>query len=145
MKSNRGASIILNMDTKAADIMSTEVITAHEDMTLEDVLKLLINGRITGLPVVDAKGRMRGILSDMDILNQITKAKSLKPDAFQKPIMYSTKVLTVRENTPLPEILDKFQKTKYRRLPVVNAKGKLVGIITRRDLMRLFYYRARLL
>lgn len=131
-------------ETTAKEIMSTELIHATEDMTLEEALKVLVNHRITGLPVVDRRGRMKGVLSEYDILTQISRAKRMKADTFQQKITFSKKVDAIRETTPLKRIVKEFIDTKYRRLPVVDKKGKLVGIITRRDLMRVFYYRARL-
>lgn len=131
-------------ETTAKEIMSTELIHATEDMTLEEALKVLVNHRITGLPVVDRQGRMKGVLSEYDILTQISRAKRMKADTFQQKITFSKKVDAIRETTPLKRIVKEFIDTKYRRLPVVDKKGKLVGIITRRDLMRVFYYRARL-
>ncbi len=134
-----------NSETTAKEIMSTELVHATEDMTIEEALKILINHRITGLPVVDGKGKMTGVLSEYDILSQIAKAKQMKAELFQERIVYSKKVDAILESTPLKSIMKEFIDTKYRRLPVVDKKGKLVGIITRRDLMRVFYYRARLL
>jgi len=131
-------------ETTAQEIMSTELIHATEDMTLEEALKVLVNHRITGLPVVDRNGRMKGVLSEYDILTQISRAKKMKVETFQQRITYSKKVDAIRETTPLKKIVKEFIETKYRRLPVVDKRGKLVGIITRRDLMRVFYYRGRL-
>jgi CBS domain-containing protein len=130
--------------TTAREIMSTELLNATDGMTVEEALKLLINSRITGLPVVDKGGKMVGVLSEYDILVQIAGAKSLKPEVFQQKITYSTKADSITEETPIQEIMKRFIDSKYRRLPVVNPEGRLVGIITRRDLMRVFYYRARL-
>ena len=132
------------MNTTAKEIMSTELMHATEGMTIEDALKVLINSRITGLPVVDKKGKLIGVMSEYDILVHISKAKSMKPEVFQEAITYSPTADSIEENTPITEIMKQFIELKFRRLPVVNSSGKLVGIITRRDLMRVFYYRARL-
>lgn len=132
------------MHTTASEIMSKEVMTIREGMTVEDALKLLINARITGMPVVNSKGKMIGVISDYDILQQLSDGKSLKPVSFRKPVKFSKKPEVVDEKTPLGEIVRLFIDLKYRRLPVTNASGKLVGIITRRDLMKLFYYRSKL-
>src|SRR5690606_24103632 len=130
--------------TTAKDIMSTELIQATEQMTIEEALKILINNRITGLPVVDNTGKMKGVVSEYDLLNQIAKSKKMDSKVFGECIHFSSKVDFITEDTPLSTIMKEFISTKYRRLPVLNQDGKLVGIITRRDLMRVFYYRARL-
>ena len=131
-------------ETTAKEIMTRDVIQATEDMTIEEALIVLINHRITGLPVVNKKGKMTGVISEYDILNQISDTKKKSSKVFQQKIAYSTEVEAISEDMPLSKIVLEFIDTKFRRLPVVDKKGKLVGIITRRDLMRVYYYRARL-
>jgi CBS domain-containing protein len=131
-------------ETTAKEIMTRDIIRATEDMTIEEALKTLINHRVTGLPVVDQKGKMTGVISEFDILQHIAKAKAKNSKVFQEKIVYSKKVDAIPETTPLSAIVKEFVDSKYRRLPVVDGNGNLVGIITRRDLMKVFYYRARL-
>lgn len=131
-------------ETTAKEIMTRDLIRATDDMTIEEALKTLINYKVTGLPVVDAKGKMKGVISEYDILNQISASNKKKAKVFQEKIEYSKKIEAISEDTPLSEIVAGFIDTKYRRLPVVDRRGNLVGIITRRDLMRVYYYRARL-
>ena len=132
------------MDTKAADIMSTDVLTVRDGISIEEALKILINHRITGMPVVNKKGKMVGVMSEFDILSQVADANEIGSEAFHAPANYSHKVDSVLNSAPLEDILKRFIKSRYRRLPVTDKGGKLLGIITRRDLMRDFYYRAKL-
>ncbi len=132
------------IETTAKEIMSRDLVHATEDMTIEEALKALINHRITGLPVVNLSGQMTGVLSEYDILTHISKSKKKNALVFQDKISYSKKVDAIGEDTPLSEIVTEFIETKYRRLPVIDKAGILVGIITRRDLMKVYYYRARL-
>ena len=133
------------MQTLAKDIMSTNLITLTEQATVEDALKVLINARVTGVPIVDGKsGVMVGVLSEFDIIKHIGKKKSLKDDAFKERIRYSKKAKAIETTTPLSEIVKLFVDFKYRRLPVVDENKKLVGVITRRDIMRVFFYRSKL-
>jgi CBS domain-containing protein len=131
-------------NTVAQEIMSSELITVLEDETVEGALKALINNRVTGLPVVNRDGRLVGVFSEYDIIKQISRHGRLTPAIFQDRIEYSHEAFTVAPNTSLTEIVEHFLSAKYRRIPVVDAQGRLVGIITRRDLMRVFYYRATL-
>jgi len=124
--------------------MTRDLIRATEDMTIEEALKVLINHKVTGLPVVDSKGKMKGVISEYDILTQISGSTKKHAEIFQEQITYSKKIDSITEDTPLSKIVSEFIDTKYRRLPVVDDNGNLVGIITRRDLMRVYYYRARL-
>ncbi len=133
------------MDTIAADIMSNEVLTIKDGISVEEALKLLINSRITGMPVVDEKGKMIGVMSEFDILAQIAAESSMKPEVFKKPAQYTHKVDSISEKAPLTEVIERFITSKYRRLPVTDKNGRLMGIITRRDLMRVFYYRSKLI
>ena len=141
---SKASSKSSDVTTIAKDIMATELVNATENTTIEEALKILVNYKITGLPVVDAKGKMMGVLSEYDILKQLASGKKHGNDVFQKKIEFSRKVDAIIETTPLSKIMDEFVETRYRRLPVIDKKGKLVGIITRRDLMRVFYYRSKL-
>lgn len=128
----------------ARDVMSTAVSTLKADATLEIALKALVNKKVTGMPVVDANKKMIGMLSEYDILKQIAKQKKMNAEVFQQVIEYASNVQTISDDTPLHEIVHLFVNAKFRRLPVVNEKNELVGIITRRDLMKVYYYRATL-
>lgn len=131
------------MKTTAKDIMTSKMIVAKEGMNIEDAVKLLVNNRITGLPVVDGQGKMIGILSEYDIIARVGKEEKIEPSLFKDRIPFSTTVETVVEDTPLNEVLDRFIQLKCRRLPVLDSKGHLVGIISRRDVMKVLYYRAK--
>ena len=132
------------MQTTAREIMSTEVLTARVGMSLEEAIKLLVNNKITGLPVIDEKGAMVGVYSEYDALTQIAEAEKVGPKMFQGKIRFSSDTHTISENMPLEEVLKIFVESKYRRLPVLDGQKRLVGIITRRDLMRLYFFRAKL-
>ncbi len=123
--------------------MTSKMIVAKDGMNIEDALKLLVNNKITGLPVVDKEGRMIGILSEYDIIAHVGKQPKLEPELFKSAISYSKKVESVGEDTELSEVLDRFIQLKYRRLPVLDKTGHLVGIISLRDVMKVLYYRAK--
>jgi len=131
------------MNTTAKDIMSTKLIVAKEGMNIEDAVKLLVNNKITGLPVVDKEGKMVGILSEYDIIAQVGKEKNLDSSLFKNEVPFTKKVEFVSESTSLQEILDRFIVLKCRRLPVLDQENRLVGIISRRDVMKVLYYRSK--
>lgn len=134
----------MDTDTLARDVMSTTVSTLKADTTLESALKALVNKKVTGMPVVDDDKKMIGMLSEYDILKQIAKQKKMNAEVFQQIVEFAGNVQTIRDDTPLSEIVHLFVNAKFRRLPVVNELNELVGIITRRDLMKVYYYRATL-
>lgn len=131
------------MKTTARDIMSSRLIVAKEGMNVEDALKLLVNNKITGLPVVNGTGQMVGIISEYDIIARVGNQKKLDSDTFKGDLPYTKIVEAVAEDTSLEDILDRFIKAKCRRLPVLDKDGRLVGIISRRDVMKVLYYRAK--
>jgi len=129
--------------TTARDIMSSRLIVAKEGKNVEEALKLLVNNKITGLPVVNGKGKMVGILSEYDIIAKVGKGKVLNPEVFQGELPYTKVVEAVTEDTNLEEILERFINAKCRHLPVLDKAGLLVGIISRRDVMKVLYYRSK--
>lgn len=131
------------MKTTARDIMSSRLIVAKEGMNVEDALKLLVNNKITGLPVVNQSGQMVGIISEYDIIARVGKQQRVDPESFKDSLPYTKTVEAVNEDTSLEDILDRFIKAKCRRLPVLDKDGRLVGIISRRDVMKVLYYRAK--
>ncbi|MEW6055635.1 MAG: CBS domain-containing protein [Bdellovibrionota bacterium] len=131
------------MITRAKDIMSTELIIGHPEMTIEEAIKVLVNNKITGIPVVDADQRLVGVVSEYDIIKIVEKEEGDRPLDLNRVIKFSQKVTTISENTKLSDILKHFVERKVRRLPVVNEENKLVGIITRRDIMRILFYRSK--
>jgi CBS domain-containing protein len=131
------------MNTTAKDIMSSRLIVARDGMNIEDALKLLVNNKITGLPVVDAAGMIIGVLSEYDIIASVSKGTQINAEIFRDAISYTKEVESVNEDTTLSEILSRFIKLKCRRLPVLDVNKRLVGIISRRDVMKVLYYRAK--
>ncbi len=143
MKSNAGQAYSIGMNTTAKDIMSSKLIVAKLGMSVEDALKLLVNNKVTGLPVVNGKGEMVGIISEYDIIVSVGNAKTIDPDCFKGELPYTKIVEAVLEDTSFSEILDRFISAKCRRLPVLDHSGRLIGIISRRDVMKILFYRAK--
>lgn len=133
------------MITTAKDIMTTELIIGHPEMTIEDAIKTLVNNRITGMPVIDSDRRIVGIVSEYDIIKTVEALDKDKPIDLQRRIDYTHEVTKIAEETKLPDILKYFVENRVRRLPVINKQNQLVGIITRRDIMRVLFYRSKTL
>lgn len=123
--------------------MSTKLIVARTGMKIEEAVKILVNNKITGLPVVDQEGKMVGILSEYDIIASVGAEKTITPSMFKQEIHYTKEVMSVTDETTFEEILHKFIHLKCRRLPVLDADQHLVGIISRRDIMKALYYRSK--
>ena len=139
----------------ASDIMTKDVKTVGPDATIDEAVSLLLSIRASGLPVVDARGVLVGIVSESDFLHraEIDTAKRrprwieflLGPgEIAQSYVMSHSRkvadimtrdVATVSEDASLNEIVEVMEKRKVKRLPVLTG-DRLVGIISRADLLR---------
>lgn len=118
--------------TKAADIMTTNVITAKKDMVLTDVIALLLRWHISALPIVDDEDKMVGIMSEIDLVNLTFDGNAR--DTIVEEVMV-TDIVSFSPNTQLAELVQAFSKRHLRRVPIID-KGKVVGIVSRRDILR---------
>lgn len=116
----------------ARDFMATNVLTVSPDMTVEEVIKTLLEHRFSGAPVIDEQGRLLGIISEYQLLEAI-----FTPELKSAPVckFMTTDVVTVDEEAPVTQVASQFVLHRIRRLPVVRD-GQLVGTISRRDLLR---------
>lgn len=116
---------------KVRDAMTTKVITVTPDHTLREVQRILREARISGVPVVEGD-ELVGIVSIEDIIKALDKGY-----IEEKVGKWMTKnVVTIRDNVPLVRAVAEFERHKFGRLPVVDKDGKLVGIITRGDIVK---------
>ena len=132
------------METKAKEIMSSEILSVNETTSVEEALKILVNNRITGLPVLNKQGVLIGELSEYELIVQLSAGSKFTSQLFTHPIAFSKAASAIEEDAPVQEVLNVMIQTKNRRVIVLNKSKHPVGIITARDVMRLFYYRARL-
>jgi CBS-domain-containing membrane protein len=118
--------------TKAADIMTTNVITARKDMVLTDVIALLLRWHISAMPVVDDDDRIVGIVSEIDLVNLTFDGNAR--DTTVEEVMV-TDIVSFSPDTELADLVQSFSKRHLRRVPIID-KGKVVGIVSRRDILR---------
>ena len=118
--------------TKAADIMTKNVITVKKDMLLTDVIALLLRWHISALPVVDDEGKMVGIISEIDLMNLTFDGNAA--DTTVEEVMV-TDIVSFSPVTELADLVQAFSKRHLRRVPIVE-KGKVCGIVSRRDILR---------
>ena len=115
-------------------IMTTQVIYVHPETPIFDALGLLTKHRISGLPVVDQDMRIKGILSEKDVL-RILLDKKLDGKKLVEDYM-TRDVICFSEDTRATDICKFFMKNYIRRVPVCK-QGKLIGIVSRRDIVEL--------
>jgi CBS domain-containing protein len=111
---------------EAREIMTREVITVVADTPVRDLAKLLMENSVSGVPVVDRKGKILGVVSESDLL--------AKQGALAKDIM-SQKIFTVPEDAPVEKIAALMTAEKIKRVLVVGEK-ELTGIVSRADIVR---------
>jgi len=112
----------------ASEIMTTNVMTLSPDVLIENAAREMFENSISGMPVVDDEGRLVGVVSEYDIIAKQGKTVG--------DIMTSD-IVTVGEETDPETIARMLTEQRIRRIPVVR-EGKVVGIISRSDLVRLF-------
>jgi len=116
----------------AKDIMTQTVITAKEDMILTNVIKLLLRWHISGIPIVDDDNNILGIITEHDVVNFTLSGNAADTKAGE---VMTKQVETCAPDTLFVQIVNDFASKQIRRIPVVE-NGKVVGIISRRDIIR---------
>ncbi len=116
----------------ARDVMSTNVIAIHESTTVEEAIRTLLRHKISGAPVIDDQGLVVGVVTEYQFLETVYDA-SVK-DHIVSDLM-TRDLLTVEEETRLPDIANLFVMHRVRRIPVLRD-GMPVGVVSRNDLLR---------
>lgn len=116
----------------AEDIMTRDPITLAPDATVHDAAGLMADKRISGLPVVDDDRKVVGILSEFDL---IARSGATVGDVMTR------QVTNVRVSATVDQVRAVFVANRLKRAPVLDQQGKLVGIISRADLVRELAYR----
>ncbi len=147
---------------KVIDIMTKEVVTVKENDTVEVAAKILIDKNLSGLPVVDENNRIKGIITEGDLIRRIAKISGpssieilggvLPLESKKKFIdrvnthmgylvkdMMTKDVITTTEDVNIEEIATLMVKEKIKRIPVVDDGKNMIGIISRRDIMKYLF------
>ena len=140
---------------RATDVMSTPVVVAGPRITVQHVARMMINHRVSGIPIVEEDGQLIGIITEGDLLRRVETgterqrsrrsewflpnsrlaADYVKSHARRVADIMTRDVVTVDESATLGEIADLMEQHRIKRVPVVHY-GKLVGIVSRSDLLR---------
>ncbi|MFB7827488.1 CBS domain-containing protein, partial [Streptomyces hydrogenans] len=112
---------------KVGGLMTDDVVSALPAMSFRDAAKLLAEHDITGLPVVDTDDHVIGVVSESDLLAR--RALTVRG-------VMSTPAVTVHAEEAAADAARLMARRGVERLPVVDEEERLVGIVTRRDLLR---------
>jgi CBS-domain-containing membrane protein len=139
---------------RARDLMTRDVFSVGRDTPLREVAELLAERGVAGVPVLDAEGRVEGVISEKDFLSRMggegarsfmgVVAECLRGKgcvavsvrAQRAGDIMSSPAVTVGEETTVMAIADIFTGKGINRVPVVDGAGKLLGIVSRADIVR---------
>jgi CBS domain-containing protein/anti-sigma regulatory factor (Ser/Thr protein kinase) len=119
-------------ELRIAQVMSDKVLTLRPDDTLRDAKEVLRLNRISGAPVAGEDQRLAGIVSVEDIIVALEKGEMDQPLAERM----TRQVVSVRADETVVKAVNIFAQSRLGRLPVVDDHDRLVGIITRGDIVR---------
>ena len=119
------------------DFMATNLFKFTPEMEISEAIKFLNSHKISGAPVVDDRGNLVGILSEKDCLKVALQSTYYEDWVGGSVSEYMTaNVETVSDTASIVDLADKFLKSSYKRFPVLNEDGDLVGQISRSDVLR---------
>ena len=140
---------------KAADVMVRNVITVGPDACVQDVARILLSARISGVPVMGPNGELLGIVSEGDLMRRVEAgtgrarpwwlvlfagkealaAEFTREYSRKVTDVMSRHVITAAPDTPLSKIASLLEKNGIKRVPIVEG-GKLIGIVSRANLLQ---------
>jgi len=110
----------------ARDMMTRDVVTIGPHTSVKDVATLLVQHRISATPVVDARGKLVGMVSEADILSKKGK---------QARAIMTKQLVSIEEDANVSEIAEVMIKHGVNRVPVMQG-SEMVGIVSRADVIR---------
>jgi CBS domain-containing protein len=140
---------------RAVDVMTVDPVSISPGESIVEAIRLMLQRKFSGLPVVDGNGALVGIVTEGDLLRRTETGTQRKRPRWIEFLIGSGRlaneyvhasgrkvhdvmtydVHTVTEDTPLDDIVQQMERYQIKRLPVVRG-GKLVGIVTRANLLR---------
>lgn len=127
------------------DVMTAAPVTTRADASVKEALMLLSHNGVTSLPVIDRTGRILGVVSEADLIRdavpldpraRVTPADSpgISPPHNVAEVM-TTHAVTVHVNTDLASAVELMTSTSVKALPVVDGRDRVVGVVSRSDVV----------
>lgn len=121
------------VEMSAAHLMEREVVSCEADTDCQSMAEILHKRNFGSLPIVDAHRRLIGIVSESDLLNAIIKGEELSEISASE--VMTELVVSIPEEMSAEEVCALLQSRHLIRVPVVDRRGCLVGIVARRDIL----------
>jgi CBS domain-containing protein len=118
--------------------MTTDLITFTPDTEIMEAIDSMIENQISGAPVLNDKKELVGMISEKDCITVIIDSVyHNQPISTSKVAKYmTTNIKTVSFEADIVDVANEFLKKNYKRFPVLDEKGRLVGQVSRRDILR---------
>lgn len=142
----------MQFDITVADLMTKDVVTVKKEASLEEAARRLTGLRISGMPVVDDKDIVIGVVGELDLISAVggekgSSVKNLFRRMLGEPVpsrkegdsvgdVMSTPPITIRAEADIREAAHILENHRIKRLPVVDEFGRLIGVISRADIVR---------
>lgn len=140
---------------RARDVMAGAVVTTTPETTVKELARLMINHRVSGVPVIDRDARLVGIITEGDLLRRAETGTEHKRTPWEESFVPNSRlaaeyiqshaklvadimtrdVISVEETATLGEIANLFETKRIKRVPVLH-NSKIIGIVSRADLLR---------
>ncbi len=112
----------------AKDIMTKKVVTVCPKTKVKEAIQLMVKNEVSGLPVLDDKGKVVGLLTEADAM--AARSTQNVESAMTK------RVFKAAPDDSIKSVADTLMKRKIKRVPVVDKAGKLLGVVSRRDVLK---------
>ena len=117
----------------ARDVMTPDPACCASHTSLDLVAKMMVQNDCGEIPIVDVANRPVGVVTDRDIVTRIV-AEGKNPSGYTAESCMTTRVVTVRTDAPLNDVIATMEEHRIRRVPVVDADGCCSGIISQADI-----------
>ncbi|MBD3224460.1 MAG: CBS domain-containing protein [Caldithrix sp.] len=122
---------------KIQDFMDTTYVTLKPEMDVYKAIEIFLEKGVTSAVVTDEKGKVVGILSEKDCLQLMTKGSYYQLPSAKVSDFMTKDVFCVNPSTDIFKIADMFLSHNFRRIIVTDEDNKMIGHITRRDMLRI--------
>jgi len=118
---------------KVKDVMTKDVVSVKKDTPIYDAMEIMRKEDITGMPVIEDDMTLVGVITEKDVIRLFYANEEEKNETVG--FFMTRPAVSYRENENLRSVCDFMMINYFRRVPVVSKQGKLVGIISRPDII----------